>query len=65
MKFWKKKIKYEYDYNITKIKLKNEYGHSFCYIAYQTNSDKGFDVIQKIFPHPRDIWRYLKDEEEK
>lgn len=63
MRFWKKKIKYEYGYNIKKIKLKNEYGHSFCYIAYRTNNNKDFSVVQKIFTDLRDIWKYLRDNE--
>jgi hypothetical protein len=63
MKFWKKKIKYEYGFNIKKIKLKNEYGHSFIYIAYKTNDSKGFDVVKKIFTDLRDVWIYLRDEE--
>lgn len=63
MKYWKKKIKKEFNVYIKRIKLKCSYGHAFCYIAYKSDKE-GYDVKEKIFKDPRDIWLKLKEEEE-
>jgi hypothetical protein len=61
MKYWKKKIKREFNVYIKRIKLKCSYGHAFCYIAYKSDKE-GYDVYEKIFKDPRDIWLKLKEE---
>ena len=64
MQYWKKKIKKEFNVDIKKIKLKNEYGIVTCYIAYEAVDEKSIDIINKIFIDPRHIWKFLKMREE-
>lgn len=61
MKYWKKKIMKEFNVYIKRIKLKCSNGHAFCYIAYKADKE-GYDVYEKIFKDPRDIWLKLKEE---
>lgn len=64
MKYWKKKLKKEFNVYIKRIKLTNQYGKGCsCYIAYKTTENGDFDVKEKIFKEPRDIWLKLKEEE--
>lgn len=63
MKYWKKKLKKEFNVYIKRIKLKSNYGHAFCYIAYKTTENGDFNVKEKIFKKPIDIWIKLKEEE--
>ena len=62
MKYWKKKLKKEFNVYIKRIKLKSSYGHGFCYIVYKADNE-GYEVIEKIFKAPIDIWLKLKEEE--
>lgn len=62
MKYWKKKLKKEFDIYIKKIKFKSSYGHTICYIAYEADK-KRFDIYEKMFKDPRDIWLKLKEKE--